>query len=84
MEGVASLKLGSPGVSGSAPVTWAVCTCMKVAGCGEGEGSHPCSSSCGPVAWVLLGGRHILPHFTMEEGETQKDYGLPVPQTHFS
>lgn len=39
--GVASLTLENPGVSGSAPVTLAVCTSVKVAGCGEGERSHP-------------------------------------------
>lgn len=47
---------------------------------GEGEGSHPCSFS-GPVAQVLLGGRHILPHYTKEDAETQKGDGLPIPQT---
>lgn len=48
---------------------------------GKGEESHLHSSSSGPVAQVLLG-RHILPPFTKEDAETQKDYGLPVPLTH--
>lgn len=39
--GVASLTLENPGGSSSAPVTSAVCTSVKAAGCGEGEGSHP-------------------------------------------
>ena len=39
--GVACLTLENPGGSGSAPVTLAVCTSVKAAGCGEGEGSHP-------------------------------------------
>lgn len=47
----------------------------------EGDGSHPHSISPGPVAQVLPEG-HILPPFTKEDAETQKDYILPVPQTH--
>ena len=39
--GVACLTLENPGGSGSAPVTLAVRTSVKAAGCGEGEGSHP-------------------------------------------
>lgn len=36
------------------------------------------------MASVLLARRHTLPHFTEGEAQTQKDYGLPVPQTHIA
>lgn len=47
---------------------------------GEGEDSWPCSSSPGPLAWVLMGG--LILHFTEEDAKTQKDCRLYVPQIH--